>query len=262
MIETGSVLYRIQYFFGNTSYMVLFIISLLSIYFLVEKKYRKILIIAILCFLMLYNDIVFTLLGKFQPSGTYYRFFWMIPVSGILAVLAAYILTKADNRIKKFFCFIIIALVILTSGEERRIPDFRIHKMENIYNLPEEAMDIIDMLDNDRRNASVVVMCPMEMLFYLRIYNGAYISAIPRSVYGNYEVYDGLSEDELLRKGYMLLDVLNGIEHDSKEISDILFEKNVCYIICSKDSNEQYYETIGCVMLGETIQYRIYKVER
>lgn len=261
MIETGNVLNNVQYYFGNTSFLVLFIISLLCSCFLIEKQYRRMLLFAVICFLIVYNDVMFMLVERFKGSGEYYRFFWMIPLTTVLAVLAAYCFTKADTGIKKVFVLIILVMVILSSGEGRRIPDMRIQKMDNGYTLPEETMELIQIMDQDRKEASVVVLCPEDLIRYLRIYDGAYISAVPRSIYRSYADFDVSNANANKRRAWLLLDSLQNAEHDSEEVKEALSETEVRYIICSKENNAEDYKAFGGILLGETAQYYIYKLK-
>lgn len=261
MIETGNVLYRIQYFFGTTSFLILFICALIYMYLVVEKQYRKKIVVAGICFLMVFNDLIFSFVDHFNASGEYYRFFWMIPVSAIVAITAAYLYTKADTGVKRGFCLIIIIMIIITSGPDRNIPDIRINRMDNIYNLSEETMEIIHIMDEDRDNDSVVVLCSEEIIRYLRVYDGAYISAVPRSVYRTYTEFDVSNADENKKRAWMLLDSLQNKEYDSVEVREALLEAEVRYVICSKYSETEIYQDCGGILLGETEQYSIYKLK-
>lgn len=260
MIETGNVLYRIQYFFGTTSFLILFICALLYIYLVVEKQYRKMFVMTALCFLLVFNDITFALVKHFNASGEYYRFFWMIPVSAILAVMIAYLFTKADTIVKKGFALLIIGMMILTSGPERNIPDVQIHRIDNIYGIPEETMEIIQLMDEDREGDSAVVLCTEEMIRYLRVYDGAYISAVPRSIYRTYADFDVSSANVNEKRAWILLDSLKSAEHDSNEVKEALIEAEIRYIICRKDCVTEDYEAFGGILLGESTQYRVYKL--
>ena len=261
MIGFRNILDKCRYLFGKTFFLILLISALLYIYRMVQKRYRKIIIIAGICFLLIFNDITFALVDKFNASGEYYRFFWMIPICGILAVLAAYLMTKMDIGKKKVFALLIIIMAVLSSGAERSIADIQINRMDNIYNMPEEIMEIINIIDEDREGDAVVVLCSAEMFRYLRVYDGAYIACIPRTIYRHYEDFDFQNADADRKRAWLLLDSLNNAEHDLAEVKEALIETNVRYIICSKNSDTKIYEEAGGILLAETVQYNIYRLE-
>lgn len=151
---------------------VLPIIILFGILFLIlkDKKTTKYLIIYLGVLFLIFNEVTYYLIRKIGEATTYYRFLWMIPMVVISAYLIIRLFEEIGNKKTRILTAgILIVCFLITSGI--KVEKF-INLPENIYQMPQNMIDVCDIIEGDRGEKSpVVVLTDKSLMYGIREYN-------------------------------------------------------------------------------------------
>ena len=128
-----------------------------------EKKKAEYLIVYFGVLLLIFNEVTYYFVRKLGEGMTYYRFLWMIP----MVIIGAYVIIKLfemidSRKVKGLTAGVCILCFFVTSGIN--IKDF-IRLPENIYMMPQNVVDVCDIIEEDRQEKS-----PVTVLTEFRIF--------------------------------------------------------------------------------------------
>mgnify|MGYP004607872913 CR=1 FL=1 len=168
-------------FWGESSYMVLFVISIVLILWGKRKNDRAKLMaiysITVLLF-VIYNPLVAPIGLKFFTGDpwSYMRIFYLLPLMPLIAyVLSDYyadMVEVTEKTSKKVLVLCIICITVVISG---RVYDKSMYvKAQNIYKVDEQALEIAEtVLDvSGEEKARVVLPNNENIIFGIRQYTG------------------------------------------------------------------------------------------
>ncbi len=167
MLEIDSILKMVQWYFGGNVLLVIAMVALLYWGKKTEKR-KQYIICAMLCFVLLCNDLVFLFVKKAGETKTFYRVLWIIPVT----ILASYLMIELANQLdgirKGLLIILTIGFVCVNTN-----PDWfrQITLPENVYQMNNEWIELIDMIDEHSGGERVNVVDDYSVLWYGREYN-------------------------------------------------------------------------------------------
>ena len=221
------------------------IIILIGILFLVvrEKKNTNYLIVYLGVLLLTFNEVTYYLIRKLGEGMTYYRFLWMIP----MVIISAYVIMKLfemiDSRKRKVFAAGICALCFaMTSGiSMQQFFQFP----ENIYQMPQNTVDVCDIIEKDRQEKSpVTVLADNSIMYGIREYNA--------------NIQKVMEGDD----GYLW----NMLESTNCDVSGflgkvIISQANIDYIVIPKGNNASaaMLMSAGSSYIGNSQDYAVYR---
>ena len=221
------------------------IIILIGILFLVvrEKKNTNYLIVYLGVLLLTFNEVTYYLIRKLGEGMTYYRFLWMIP----MVIISAYVIMKLfemiDSRKRKVFAAGICALCFaMTSGiSMQQFFQFP----ENIYQMPQNTVDVCDIIEKDRQEKSpVTVLADNSIMYGIREYNA--------------NIQKVMEGDD----GYLW----NMLESNNCDVSGflgkvIISQANIDYIVIPKGNNASaaMLMSAGSSYIGNSQDYAVYR---
>ena len=148
---------------GTGLYCILFLASLIYLWFTEEDKRTKCLlvytpaVIVVLFFIpyfyMLYNRL---------DNGTYYRIMWILPMT----VVIAYTACKVIGRHTRFGLLVMAVVLIVCGTCVYNSPN--ISKAENLYHLPQETIELCDMIKPDKGQERIWAAFPVEQVHFVR----------------------------------------------------------------------------------------------
>ena len=161
--------------FGGNGLLLLYFLASL-VYLLLrerDKGVRRLLttypiLMIILFFLPVFPYVVCNVAGE---TETFYRFLWLIPMSAVSAYATILFIDRVKYKWIKVALGLIAAACICVGGT----PGYRAQVMipaENIYQIPQDVVDICDYMVIPGRDVEAVV--PHELVPYIRQYT-AYI---------------------------------------------------------------------------------------
>lgn len=232
--------------FGGTGYYsILFVLSLIYLGYVEEdKRIRTLFVYIPTVMLVLFFLPPFYLLYNRLDEGTYYRILWLMPMT----VVIAYAGCKAIGRHVKMGV-LLGCLVLIVSGSYVYSSE-HITPAENLYHLPQETIEICDMIKPAEGEERVWALFPAEQVHFVRQYTTTIQMPFGR---------DNLVEswDRVIHPLYTLLqqEVI-----PVEELSKLSIESYCNYIILLKTMNvEGDLEEYGIKLIGETENYYVYR---
>ena len=98
-----------------------------------------------------------------EDSETYYRLLWLLQMS----MVSAYGLLKLCGRHRRIGLAVICAAIIACG--DYVYDSEHITKAENAYHLPQEAIDIVDMIEPE--TGRITVLVPADLIYFVRQYS-------------------------------------------------------------------------------------------
>lgn len=230
---------------GTGCYTILFVLSLIYLGFTEEDKRVKTIFVYIpAIMLLLFFVPVFYMLYNRLDEGTYYRILWLMPMT----VVIAYAGCKAIGHHIKLG--VIIGCIVLAISGTYVYNSQYITKAENPYHLPQETIEICEMIRPAEGEERVWALFPAEQVHFVRQYTTTIQMPFGR---------DNLVEswDRIIHPLYTLLqqDVI-----PVDELSKLSIESYCNYIILLKTMEvEGDLEEYGIELIGETENYLVYR---
>lgn len=98
-----------------------------------------------------------------EDSETYYRLLWLLQMS----IVSAYGLLKLMGRHRRIG-LAVVCLMIVACGDYVYDSE-HISRAENMYHLPQEAIDIVDLIEPE--TGRVTALVPADLIYYVRQYS-------------------------------------------------------------------------------------------
>lgn len=230
---------------GMGYYGILFLISLVYLGYTEEDKWMKNIFVYIPATIQILFFIpLFYMLYNRLDEGTFYRILWLLPMT----VVIAYTGCKLMRRHIKMGLFL-GTLILMISGKLIYENQY-MTKAENLYHLPQETIDICEMIRPAEGEERVWALFPAEQVHFVRQYTTTIQMPFGR---------DNLVEswDRIIHPLYTLLqqDVI-----PVEELSELSIESYCNYIILLKTMKvEGSLEEYGIRKIGETENYIVYR---
>ena len=228
------------------AYMTLFFISVVVLIVLDRKKTslnKAVLFPTVGVLLCIVNPVLIGILDKLVGmSARYVRIYWLLPVVIVMAASAVKAGDLAADREKAWGIYGIIGLLVILSGTCLLTRD-NFEQSDNLYKLPQEAIDICSMLPEDTRSIRLAV--PPSLSSYIRQYDG------------NIKLLHGRKKEEARKEVY---DLMNQEKQDIPYITKYSRVYNCDYIVL--EMNKEWTGEVSCWgyrKIGETGNYALYK---
>ena len=230
---------------GTGYYTILFVLSLIYLGFTEEdKRVRTILVYIPAVMMLLFFLPVFYMLYNQLDSGTYYRILWLMPMTVVIAYAGCKLI---GHHVK---LGVILACIVLIISGTYVYKSQHISKAENPYHLPQETIEICDMIKPAEGEERVWALFPAEQVHFVRQYTTTIQMPFGRE---SIETSWGFGKPplyELLQKEVIPV----------KELSELSIENYCNYIILLKtmkvDGDLGEY---GIELIGETENYLVYR---
>ncbi len=231
---------------GTGYYTILFVLSLIYLGFAEEdKRVKTILVYIPAIMLLLFFIPVFYVLYNHLDEGTYYRILWLMPMT----VVIAYAGCKAIGHHIKLG-MVIGCIVLIISGTYVYNSPY-ITKAENPYHLPQETVDICEMIRPAEGEERVWALFPAEQVHFVRQYTTTIQMPFGR---------DSLVTSWDHREIHPLYTLLQQDVIPVDELSELSIENYCNYIILLKTMEvEGDLEEYGIDLIGETENYLVYR---
>ena len=154
---------------GSGMLVALYICALLFLFFKEKETYKRILFAYLPFFIIavLLLPITYRTIATVIDEELYYRFFWMLPMTLVIAYAAVELYHSYRGKYQKLVA-LGLALVVILSGDFV-YDNWRYTKAENEYHVPQEVVDLCDLIHTDGRE--VMALFPMELMQYVRQYD-------------------------------------------------------------------------------------------
>ncbi|MDO4344854.1 MAG: hypothetical protein Q4C50_08645 [Eubacteriales bacterium] len=260
MEDAVSILEIVKRYNGDTWFFPLLMAA--AAYLLVKadrENRRNILLVTAAAVLCVFNDLAYKIAGHLVGEETYYRFLWMIPAVPILGYVAVDAVTAQKTVLRKGIAAVASAVIIMLAG----VPYVSAESFtapSQVNYLSPETEEVCNMISGDKEMESPVVASDFNLARSLRMYDPTIQNAILRDTYG-YDDVMPLKGAERVRQ-HRLLCIVMGWELGPKKMRRALERSNTDYVVIETayDMDERMQE-IGCVIVGRTSSYTVYRVD-
>ncbi len=212
-----------------------------------DKRRRAIFVYAptfllLLFFCPLFRKVFVRLL---EDSETYYRLLWLLQMS----LVSAYGLLRLCGRHRRIG-LAVACLAIVACGDYVYDSE-HITKAENAYHLPQEALDIVDMVEPEE--GRITVLMPIDLLYFVRQYSTNIELPYGREMLidrWNYyhPMYEAMEEAEVI---------------EAETFTELAREYPCAYIVLKEDREiDRPLTDYGYDLYGQVGEYLIYQDTR
>ncbi|MDO5539807.1 MAG: hypothetical protein Q4F83_07000 [Eubacteriales bacterium] len=262
MNNVTNVFEVFQLYNGDTWFLPLILAAVAWLLVRADQRNRRsaLLTIGAAC-LIVFNDIVFRLVGAVMGTETYYRFLWMIPAIPMLAYAVVDVIVLQKTMVRKI-AVVIAAVVIVAAAGVPYLEKGSFKMPGQVQYLHDEAEEICNLISADKEKEHPRVACDFSLVLSLRIQDPTIQNAITRQTY----LYDDVLGLKSARRNrqHCLLTLVNGgtLDVPDKKIRKMLRRSKTDYIVIatSYDMDEQML-AVDCSVVGRTARHTIYRVE-
>ncbi len=241
-------------YYNNGLIIFLYMASLLIIMLLGKEKLRKQIGWPTLVIMFLvYNPFFYRYIWQKCFHYGYWRVFWLFPVVLVVSV-AVLIVVDRIKQPKRQGIFLLIILILICGNSKNVFSKQLFYtNTQNIYKLPQEAIDVSDallQLDTEPK----VVMCS-QLYSYVRQY-----STDIKMMYGrNIEGYiDGWNQ----KTAEMASNLQELEKADWGRVGELMKQEQYKYIVIPQNENcsEEYMKQFSFVLLKQVDGYDIFEI--
>lgn len=236
---------------GNSIFMTLFLCGLVYLFFFENRKGRRVILLyGSVCLLTLFFLPIFSylMIQLVFDGEVYYRFLWLLPVNVVIAYSAIRIVIGLENKVMAVLTYLFLIMAFI-SGGDYVYNNKAFMKAENMYHIPQDVIDVCEIIEPDEGEDWVNVAMPAQMLSYVRQY-----STQIHMPYGRAVLIDRWN------LGHPMYETMEAEIIDSKTLALQADEYACDYIVLSKDKalNESLKQ-YGFTIVTQVSGYCIYK---
>lgn len=252
----------LEAYFEGYAYLFLMLLVLLCILLWGSELEKKIFLPPSLCLLLtIFNPIVPVVMNHiFDVNKEYYRFFWIAPIVIIIAFGAVKVVLLQKGALKYI---VSIALIVLIVATGRFVYAQGYIKSPNIYKMPDEIIEISEMIHNDSKGEYPRAIFEYDYEMSIRQYDPKILLTIGRDEYINaisgYVTLDDVYSDENHYNKVLYVVALH-TPIDEEDFIKGLTETNTRYVVVTTDERVMcpYLEHAGLRLVGSTQNHSVY----
>ena len=243
----------LKLFFGNPFLAILLVASALYIA-ICEKDLKKKIMLGVLPlvilagFLFPVTKIVYVAAFD-EGSDTYYRLLWLVPMYLVIGYALCKIVTGFAKELWQRVALVAALVVVVLSGSLVYLNQY-MSVAENLYHIPQNVIDVCDVILPEDGEPRVRAVFPSEMVHYVRQYSTDILMPYGRDMivtqwdYYN-EVYEVYEKPETI---------------DAEVLLDATRKSGTRYIILPSDRKiNKNLTTLGLKLIDTVDKYYIYE---
>lgn len=207
---------------GSGMLTALFLCALVFLFFQEKETYKRILLVYLPASWIgiLFLPITYQMIAGIIDEELYYRFFWMLPMTLVIAYALVQAYSLYQGVYKKVLA-IGLALLLVVGGDFV-YNNWRYSAAENKYHVPESVVDMCDLMHAEGRE--VMAVFPAEMMQYVRQYDSTVLMPYGRNV---------LVPD--WKMDHPLYNIMEEEVLDSKALGESAYVHNCMYVVVAED---------------------------
>lgn len=230
---------------GSGVYCILFILALMYLWFHEEDMtHRTLLVIGPVIMQILFFIPLFYYIYNRMDPGTYYRILWLLPMTLVIGYTAVCLIAENIRA-----GMILVSILLVLSGTFMYYST-HISLAENLYHIPQETIELCDMIKPAEGRERVWAAFPPSQVHYVRQY-----TTDIQLAFGRQQLVDSWNQlDNAVYNAYMdpVIDM-----HKLKDAADLFYCN---YIVMEKSHpTNRGYKGMGLKLIGETENYVVYR---
>lgn len=250
-------------FGGQTYFTGFFLIGLLYLWIRGTKKEKYFFgVLSLFLAATIYNPLLAnTAIRVMHMSAEYYRFFWILPITFLMAYLCMKVTELPERRLGRWGICMFLVLILMFSGEPVVAGISEIQMPQNKYKVPNELISACESIHEDaKENKFPKSVFEYDYNTMVRQYDGTMRLTLDRDVYlmelgSNTVNTRNLSEEEVNNQRI----IIQVIQNHNLEINPLVFmaalkATETEYLVISKSSEDvlAYLTNAGCVSFADT----------
>lgn len=258
-MNTNSVRDIFLLFNGESLIPVLLAAAILYFAYVSGKKTRRYMLIVTAGFVLLvYNSLFLRFVKLFGLGESYYRFFWMIPVVPLVSAALVHAVKRIPNKVGKAALLIVTAVILCVPGVTY-LKKSNLKLPGNIYNLPQETIEVCEMIreDSDREHLNVAVGMGLQMT--MRQYDANFEFAFTRAAYLKREEQGYVGKGK--KKERFLISVVDhGKKRGKRKFKRRIQKRQIEYLVIRTEYEmDDYMKDVGCSVVDRSGTYTVYR---
>lgn len=211
-----------QEYMGTGLIVIWFLVSLIYLWIVENRKQIRILFIyvPIILLLLFFNPLFASIVYRFAGDEIYYRILWLLPITVVIAFAAMNAFDRLEGAKKGAFVATAAVIIMISGGYIYNNPYFQ--RAENPYHVPQTVVDICEAIEVEGREVKAIF--PLEMVQYVRQY-----SPVVCMPYGREILVDAWGQWN------ELYDVMEVEEIDPQQLTEKCRIQSVVYIVLPAD---------------------------
>ena len=243
---------------GIGSYMILFFAALLYIYITERRKDNRDLLFyyPLLALAVIFNPLIASRIIAVIDKEVYWRIFWILPITIVIACAATSIAIHTPEKFKKAVVVFFLTAILILGGKFIFSAD-NFSTPPNWYKLPDQSIEVCKIMEADC-NGVIRVVVPAELETTIRQYDAGIQMVYGR---GGNLLYAGDSEDARLYR-YWLRKYMNQDVLDIMAICDSMRYFDCNYIVLNRKATlSGNMGDFGYHCIASTDSYNIYRID-
>ncbi|MBR5376776.1 MAG: hypothetical protein IK139_05805 [Lachnospiraceae bacterium] len=262
-----SYIFRcIGYYGEGTIYLLLYLVSLGLIAVKGGKRERLIFLPqAVTALLTVFNPVFPVVLNRFfDVNKEYYRFLWMLPVITAVSFAAVNVVSDlSKNAVRGVISSLILVCIFASAGNF--IYENGYGRIENIYQMPGELLQVCDIIHRDSDAAYPKAMAEYDYSMQIRQYDASILLACDREQYID-AVTKGVDPEVIHSdenyESRLLAVVGCGVRIDAQSFLEGLEKTGTQYVILTKNSDiADFCEEAGLKRIGESANRAVFRYD-
>ncbi len=256
---------------GDSLYLAAFAACLGFLYYQGRKTGsstgKKAVAAIILSAVLIFNEAAYQIMGKVTDATSYYRFFWMLPVTFLIAYQFARALFCGKKGFVAAAC-LLFAVCLLFGANFFFLNKQYCNRPLNIYGLDPNTITAADAIMEDwgrqgqkeKPQDAPVAAFDMYLGYQIRTYEPRIHWAISRKAY-LYQAKHGYDHKKYVRQQHIIAAVNEGKKADSAVLRRCLEKNGVDYLVIRTEFDmDSYLSEISVQPIAKSISYTLYKV--
>lgn len=195
----------LQNYWGPLCFFGVFIAVLFWFAAKPRKDTNAVLGYTLLLFCTIYNPfIVKYIYVKLNSEKIYYRFFWLLPVSIVLAYACVRLVAGCTTKAKKLVVILGMCAAVFFGGVPVKTLAEAVTMPDNLYKVPDALLSVCEVIHTDSQKEQPGVVLPAELHLPARQYDPTLILSVDRDYIlyyqGNRSVWVNAESKDYLRQ--------------------------------------------------------------
>ncbi len=250
---------------GACAYLVIYAAAVVYLCVFGSRREKEIFIpCSVFLLVTVYNPAAPVLLNRFfDVNNEYYRFFWLAPVIILVPYLCARLIMTRTDMTQKIVAALLVAAVLACSGKYVYADGIKL--ATNIYKMPEELMEVSEMIHKDCEAEYPKAFLEYEYNMQMRQYDPKMMLTIDREdyLYAVMNPYTDKMLDDDEHPQYRLLASLIRLQPvEESRILDALELTKTEYVVLDKaNPRVSFLLGAGLKKVGETAGHIVLRYE-
>lgn len=262
MYQAYDIYWMIIRYTDGTSLVALFLFALIYFYLKSEEIYKKrVTILLLLGFLLVFNNIVLSVVGRVIGYAMYYRFFWGIPMVLIITLAIVRIVDQEKLATRKAILILLFGLMISVGGSNLNTLISSINTPENRYNIPHDVIEVAYIINNHSQVERPIIAANAHMNIHIRQYEPSFLWGVRRTAF----IQGGRLGEEnpsLITPEDMIVRVVELGHQNPYEVERFRYalnDRRIDYVVSwTWFELDQYMEQVGFYVIDRAQHHTVY----